>query len=119
MSRRAEAPPIPDVGAVIDRGVLARLIRSFTIATGLGVNVVTPRGDLVPLAGTGMHQFCRLIQGTPAGRARCAASLTKGGELAAQLGEPIFSAATPASSNGPRRWSSRNSSSVPSVAGQP
>ena len=80
----------PDVGTVIDRRTLSRLAHSFAIATGLGVNVVTPRGELVPMKGTGLHPFCRLVQDKPAGKARCAASLTKGGELAAQLGEPYI-----------------------------
>lgn len=78
----------PDVSAVFDHRTLSRLVRSFAVATGLGVNVVTPKGEFVPLLGTGLHPFCRLIQGTAAGKARCAASLTKGGELAAELGEP-------------------------------
>lgn len=78
----------PDVSKVIDHRTLSRLAGSFAVATGLGVNVVTPHGELVPLAGTGLHPFCRLIQGSPIGKSRCAASLTKGGELAAQLGEP-------------------------------
>lgn len=80
----------PDVGDVIDHHTLSRLARTFATATGLGVNVVTPRGELIPLAGTGLHPFCRLIQGTAAGKAGCAGSLTKGGELAAQLGEPYI-----------------------------
>lgn len=78
------------MGGLIDHRTLARLIRSFTLATGLGVNVVTPRGTLVPMAGTGLHPFCQLVQGTSEGRSRCAASLTKGGKLAAQLGEPYI-----------------------------
>ena len=90
MTRRADSSPVPDVGTVIDRQTLSRLTHSFTTATGLGVNVVTPQGNLVPLAGTGLHPLCRLVQGTEAGKARCAASLTKGGILAAQLGEPYI-----------------------------
>ncbi|NLG83582.1 MAG: hypothetical protein GX493_03000, partial [Firmicutes bacterium] len=82
--------PTPDVSTVIEHRLLSRLVRSFAIATGLGVNVLTPQGELVPLAGTGLHPFCRTVQAVKEGKARCIASLRKGGELAAQLGEPYI-----------------------------
>ncbi|MCL6591493.1 MAG: PocR ligand-binding domain-containing protein [Firmicutes bacterium] len=84
------SPSPPDVGTVIEHRTLSRLVRSFAIATGLGVNVLTPQGELVPMAGTGLHPFCRAVQTTKEGKARCLASLVKGGELAAQLGEPYI-----------------------------
>jgi len=77
-------------GSVLDHLTLARLARSFYLATGLGVNIVNPAGELLPMVDTGMHPFCKMIQGTAVGRRRCAASLTRGGELAAQLGEPYI-----------------------------
>ncbi|MGE5528528.1 MAG: PocR ligand-binding domain-containing protein [Patescibacteria group bacterium] len=82
--------PRPDISAAIDHNTMSRLARSFSVATGLGVNVLTQSGTLVPLAGTGLHPFCRLVQGKALGLSRCVASLAKGGELAAQLGEPYI-----------------------------
>ncbi|MGQ9780213.1 MAG: PocR ligand-binding domain-containing protein [Bacillota bacterium] len=90
MNSETPLPPSPDVGTVIEHRLLSRLVRSFAIATGLGVNVLTPQGELVPMAGTGLHPFCRAVQATKEGKARCIASLGKGGELAARLGEPYI-----------------------------
>jgi len=85
-----ESEFLPDLSMIIGHDTLSRMAKSFAMATDLGVNVVTTAGVLIPLLGTRLHPFCRLIQNTDDGRARCAESLTKGGELASQLGEPYI-----------------------------
>lgn len=76
---------------IIDRGFLERMLRSFSLATGLGAEIVDRNGVPVIQSPVGnSSRFCRLIRSTEEGNQLCLTSFREGGEQANMLGEPYI-----------------------------
>jgi len=77
---------------IIGEKPLRRALHAFTASTGMPVLAQNAAGsECIPKMGQDSQSaFCRIIQSTPEGRARCLESINKAGKQAAKLGEPYI-----------------------------
>lgn len=76
---------------IIDGKFLERLLRSFSLATGLGAEIIDHEGvPIVQKPSTNDCHFCQLVRATEEGNQRCLTAFRKGGYQANMLGEPYI-----------------------------